>query len=85
MGLGQPLPHNSCSCTGIDEVVNNQPTIAVSSIGFLQNTGRTLILMVVGRDADRVDQADVQLSGDDRCRHQTAPGNRYDAVERSHL
>jgi len=47
-------------------MVDDRPTIAVSGMGFLQNTGRSLILMVVGRDPNRVDQANIQRSGDDR-------------------
>ena len=85
MGLGEPLTHNSRGCTGIDEIVDDQLTITVSGTGFLENMGRTLILMVEGRDSDGFDMVNIQLSADDQFWYQTTPGNRNDAVERSRL
>src|SRR3546814_14780269 len=82
MRPGQHLAHDSGGGAGVDQVVDDQPAVAVAG-GPLEDDGPALVAVVVCGDADGVDEAYAELAGDDRGRHQTAAGYRDDAFEGS--
>ena len=63
---------------GVHKVVDYQPFLVDShEIRAFQYIGGCLVAHRVARDADGVYEADVQLSRDDRSRHQPAARHRY--------
>jgi hypothetical protein len=77
--LGQQLAHDPPRLAGVDEVVDDEPARPVA-VGGLQDARGAQGLVVVGADADRVDEADVELARDDVRRHEAAAGDRDDAA-----
>jgi transposase len=77
--LGQELADDSTGLPGIDQIVDNQPALAVPLDRF-QDLGVTPGLVVVGGNADRVDQSDVELAADDVRGHQTPAGDGDNAL-----
>ena len=75
----QHLADDAGGGAGIGEIVDDQDVLTVARDRF-QNSRRPLVLMVVGRDADGIDHADVELAGDDRRRHHAAASDRDDAA-----
>src|SRR3954452_11628787 len=78
VGLGQQLADDAGGLAGVDQVVDDEPAGAVAADGF-QDAGLALVLLVVGADADRVDDADVELAGDDVGGDEAAAGGGDDA------
>ena len=75
MRFRQHLADNPCRFPRIHEIIDNQDPFAVLRIGDgFENFEPALILMLVGRNAHGVDQADLEFPRDDRRRHQSPPG-----------
>ncbi len=62
---------------GVDQVIDDQRAVAVA-VHRLDNRWFALGLMLVGGDADSVDQPEVKLAGDDCRGHEAAAGDGHD-------
>src|SRR3954465_1634304 len=89
VGLRQELAHGLGSAPGVDEVVDQQITFAVAAHA-LEDLDAPLHLRrapggatVIARDADRIDEADIELTRYQRRRPQPAAGDRNDALPRA--
>ncbi len=94
MRLRHHLAHILGCAAGIDQIVDDQPAGAVAphladvafeelQLSGLMDASRPFgaIFLAVARHADGVDQADVELAGDDCRGHQPAPRDGDDALE----
>ena len=88
VGLGQQLADDAGGVAGIDQVVDQQKTFAIVLDAFedpdLLALGlrRVVVGRLIARSADRIDQTDFQLAGNQRRRNQAATRDRDDALER---
>ena len=74
------VPDRAGGFAGVDEVVDDQPAVAVADIeGGLQNLKLALRLLVVGRDGNGIDHANFQLPRDDRGGDHAATGHGNNA------
>jgi hypothetical protein len=83
MRLRQDVAHDLRGLAGVDEVVDDEHAAPVPSRralhrrDVLQHAELALVLVVViARDADGLDQADAELARDDRGRHEPAARDR---------
>ncbi|GCC45564.1 hypothetical protein chiPu_0029711, partial [Chiloscyllium punctatum] len=90
MRVGQHLAHHPAGLAGVDKVVDDQQSLAGAAAelgGLLRNALEhlqvALLVMVVARDADRIDDPQAELARHDRRRHQPAAGDRDHRMERS--
>jgi hypothetical protein len=89
--LRQHFPHRRGGAAGVDEIVDDQDACAPLPAGLrhrggdvLQHRRVALVLVVVIRgDADRLDDADLELARDDRRRHEPAAGDADERRERA--
>ena len=79
MCLGQHLPDEAAGLPGVDQVVDDQPAGA-AALDPLQHARLALVLLVIGRHADGVDQPQLELARDDLRRDQAAARDRHDAL-----
>ena len=84
VGVGQDHPGLAGGGAGIDEIVDQQPSAAAAAVGegvggSLEDADRFLNLLVVARDAQGIDDPEVELARQDGRRHQTAAGQGDDA------
>src|SRR5512138_1613884 len=91
IGLRQELAHGLGGAPGVDEVVDQQIALAVAAHA-LEDLDVALHLRrapggaaVVARDADRVDEADIELPRHQRRGHQAAARDGDDALPRAEL
>src|SRR6185437_7164339 len=89
MRIGQHRAYQPPGLAGIDEIVDDEKTLAgaVAELrGLLRNALQhlqvTLLGVVVACDADRIDNADTEFARDDRRRHQAAARDRDHGLER---
>ena len=78
MRLRQPFADDPRGGAGIDQVVDDQPPLAVAR-RRLQDLDLTLDLVVVAHDAEGIDDADAQLTRDDGGGDQSAARDPDDA------
>jgi hypothetical protein len=82
MGLGHHLSQHDRGLAGVDEVVDDQPALALADLGddALEGARLALVHVVVAADAGGIDQPDLELAGDDRRGDEAAAGDRDDAL-----
>src|SRR6266702_6742674 len=92
MRIGQHLAHQLAGLAGVDEVVDDEQPLAGAAAELHRRVGNALedlelalLVMVVARNADRIDHAHAQLACHDRSRHQTAAGDRNHRVKGANL
>src|SRR5207302_1187955 len=61
MRLGQKLAHDPRSVAGIDQIVDDEIALAIAG-DALQHRDLALDAVSIARDADRVDEADIELA-----------------------
>src|SRR5690606_6724098 len=82
-------PHHARRLARVDEVVHHEHARAAAvaertdlRVDLLEDHQLALVLIVVvARDADRLDEADLELTRHDRRRHQAAAGDADDGLE----
>src|ERR1700694_3292722 len=88
----QHVTHQPCGLAGIDEIVNDQQSLAgpaakLCDLGryALQNLEVAACGVIVAGNADGIDHADAKLARDDAPRHCPAAGDRDHRVNRPDL
>ncbi len=79
VGFGEHVADDAAGSTCVHQVVDDHPAFAVAFDTF-EDIGIALVLVIVGRDANGVDETDVEFAGDDMGRHEAAAGDGDDAL-----
>src|SRR5215467_9332675 len=89
MRIGQEVAHHTRRLASVDEVVDDEHAVAAAAAFLhdlrgdaLEHLQLALAGVVVARNADRLDEANLKLAGHDRSRHQAAARHRNDRLKR---